>query len=152
METAVPFQPYPHAHLVRRLGALLYDSLLVAAIAMLVATLWTTIWYQSTGEAQLPEHGVWHAVYQSSMVLACFLFYGGFWIHGGQTLGMRAWKIRVQQHNGQLITWQQALRRFLGAIFSALPLGLGYWWWLVDRSRMTWHDHFSNTVVVQLPR
>jgi uncharacterized RDD family membrane protein YckC len=81
----------------------------------------------------------------------CFLFYAWFWMHGGQTLGMRTWKLRVQRLDGGPVTLWQATLRFLCAIPCWALLGLGYLWILVDRDRMAVHDRLSKTVIVRLP-
>ncbi len=80
------------------------------------------------------------------------LFFGWFWTRSGQTLGMQAWRLRVQQPDGSPISWRQALVRMGGAVLSALCLGAGYWWLLFDRERRTWHDRLSGTRVVLLPK
>jgi uncharacterized RDD family membrane protein YckC len=51
----------------------------------------------------------------------------------------------VQSSNGNRVTWQQALVRYLAALVSWLALGLGFIWSLFDRERKTWHDRLSGT-------
>ncbi len=65
---------------------------------------------------------------------------------------MQVWGIRVQNTDGSAIDLWQALLRFLIAIPSWLSLGLGYWWMLWDRHQRTWHDIYSETQVVRLPK
>jgi uncharacterized RDD family membrane protein YckC len=60
--------------------------------------------------------------------------------------------LRVQRIDGQPITIWQALLRFLVAIPSLAIAGLGFFWMLVDRKRMTLYDRFSESVVVRLPK
>ncbi|MFO1351664.1 MAG: RDD family protein [Gammaproteobacteria bacterium] len=129
------------AGLPRRLAALVYDALLVFGLLFAATALLLPFTH---GEAIRPGH----YEYTFYLVLVCFLFYGWCWTHGGQTLGMQAWKIRAQARDGTAITWTQAGARFCAAILSWLPLGLGYWWMLIDRERLTWHDRMSSTVVV----
>jgi len=76
-----------------------------------------------------------------------FLFYGWFWTHGGQTLGMMAWKTKVLTFDRQPITWKQALIRFLTANISWLFFGLGFIWQLVYKQQHTWHDRLSKTAL-----
>jgi uncharacterized RDD family membrane protein YckC len=40
----------------------------------------------------------------------------------------------------------------MAAIFSALVFGLGYWWIMFDSNKLGWHDRWSNSRVVQLPK
>lgn len=141
------------APLWRRLAAIFYDSLLLIALWMMIVFLILLISQtgnQPLGEA-IPQHGFWHLAYQLFLLLVAFLFFALFWTRGGQTAGMAAWKIKIQQTNGKPPSWRQALLRFLAAIVSWLPLGLGYWWSLFNNERLAWHDYLSGTrlVVVQ---
>ena len=88
----------------------------------------------------------------SFLFLVCFSFYAWFWLHGGQTLGMRAWRLRLQRPDGQPITLWQALLRFMAAIPSLAFAGLGLLWMLVDKDKMAIHDRISESVIVRLPK
>lgn len=68
--------------------------------------------------------------------------YGGFWVRGGQTLGLRSWRLRL---DGGPITWMHAFKHFAGAILSWPPLGLGFLWPIFDREKLAWHDRLSGT-------
>ena len=82
-------------------------------------------------------------------LLGCpFVFFGWFWTHGGQTLGMRAWRLRLLDAEGGPVTWRQSLLRVAGAYLSALALGVGYLWVLFDRAGLAWHDRLSGTRLV----
>ncbi len=156
---SVTIEP-PHlqrAGLLRRLAALGYDSLLLLAVLFIATAL------------VLPLHGgvaIRHNPFFSSYIFfTCFLFYGWFWTHGGQTLGMRAWKLRLQRDDGGTITWWQALARFLLASLWLLPLlyarkflGLDYklslligliFLFLLLLTRL--HERYSDTVLVYIP-
>lgn len=143
--TQVDFATLPHCGLLRRLGAILYDSLLLAAVLVLASGL--AVWVLG-GEASQPGN----PFMTSYFFLVSFLFYAWFWMHGGQTLGMRAWRIRVQQADGRNISPPQALLRFIVAIFSWLVFGLGFLWSLFDKEKLAWHDRFSETVLVVIPK
>ena len=132
----------PPAGLMRRLGAILYDTLLLLALLFIATALLLPL----TGGQAISRN----PLYSTYLFFICFMFYGWFWTHGGQTLGMRAWKIRIQQRDGTGISWWQALLRFLVAIVSWLALGLGFLWMLADRDKMTWYDRYSETVLVLL--
>ena len=88
-----------------------------------------------------------HPLYTAYLGMVAFLYFAWFWTHGGQTLGMRAWRIRLAGRGGEPVTWSLALLRFLGAAVSLACAGAGYLWVLVDRERMTWHDRLSATVL-----
>jgi len=132
------------ASILRRLMAMIYDTLLLFSVLLL-----------ATGLAELVTQGSLHyhnPFFRTWLFLVCFLFYAWFWTHGGQTLGMRTWRLRLQRLDGKPVTLWQALLRFLSAIPSLALLGLGMFWMLIDRNKMTWHDRFSESVIVQLPK
>ena len=124
----------------RRLAAILYDSLLLVAI-LFVAT--AAILPLNHGEAFASDN----FYYLAYLVFVSFLFYGGFWTHGGQTLGLRAWKLKVLTFEQQPLNWKQALVRYIAAIFSWAIFGLGFLWILVDKNHRGWHDHLSKTTI-----
>jgi uncharacterized RDD family membrane protein YckC len=76
-----------------------------------------------------------------------FVFYGWFWTHGGQTLGLRAWRLRVLTFEQQPISWKQAALRFCCALWSCGLFGLGLFWLLIDKNGRAWHDSCSKTAV-----
>ncbi len=131
------------ASLARRLAAIFYDALLLLAILIFATLMVLPLNY---GDAIAPNN----PVYTSYLLIVSFFFYAWFWTHGGQTLGMRAWKLRIQTLDGQTINWRHALLRFLAAIPSGALLGAGYLWMLVDKDGLTWHDRFSETMIVRL--
>ena len=75
-------QPRP-ATLFRRLAALFYDSLLLLAVWFIATALLLPF---TSGEAIRPHN----PLLSSYLLFISFFFYGWFWIHGGQTLGMSA--------------------------------------------------------------
>lgn len=133
------------AGLLRRLAAMLYDGLLLIALFMLAGFLALF----ATGGDAVPAGSFW---FQSSLVLVAMLFLCGFWLHGGQTLGLRAWRLRVESADGGPVDARQALLRFAAALLALAPAGLGLLWLLVDPERRAWHDRLSGTRVVLLPK
>jgi len=135
---------YEPAGLFRRLMAMIYDVFLLLSALMLATALALVV---TRGE--LDYH---HPLFRTYLFLTCFMFYAWFWTHGGQTLGMRAWRLRVQRLDGRPITLWQALLRFLSAIPSWAVFGLGYLWILVDKNHMAVHDRISESVIVRFPK
>ncbi|MGH8550362.1 MAG: RDD family protein [Methylococcales bacterium] len=131
----------PHPGVIRRLAAILYDT--VVLIGLLFAATACILPFHE-GEAIVPDQWLF-PVY---LVGVSFLFYGWFWTHGGQTLGMRAWKIRVISRSGGALTWPQALVRFIGAILSWSAAGIGYWWIAFSKEHNGWHDSLSGSRIV----
>lgn len=128
------------AALWRRLAALFYDGLLVLGL-----------WFVTTGLSLALNGGeavdAGNYALTSALIAVTFLFYGWFWTHGGQTLGMRAWKIKVRREDGDNMTWSNSAMRFIAASCSWGSLGLGYLWVLIDPAQRTWHDMLSKTCV-----
>jgi uncharacterized RDD family membrane protein YckC len=135
----------PRCTLLRRLAAILYDSLLLGAVLLLASLLALPLLGDEPSRAAL-------LLFRIYLVLMLFIFYAWFWTHGGQTLGMRAWRIRLQNRGGGPITLWQALLRFLVAALSWLACGLGFLWSLFDREQLTWHDRYSMSELVVLPK
>ncbi len=79
-------------------------------------------------------------------------FFIWFWTHGGQTLGMRSWQLRVERQCGQSLSYRDALVRFLVGIVSIAAAGLGLLWILIDPDKLAWHDRAAGTRVVVLPK
>ena len=134
---------YENAGFFRRLMAMIYDLFLLLSALMLATALALLI-----TRGTLDYH---HPLFRMYLFLVCFMFYAWFWTHGGQTLGMRAWGLRVQRLDGRPISLWQALLRFLSAIPSWAVFGLGYLWLLVDKDHMAVHDRISESVIVRFP-
>jgi len=149
-DPAAPEDALVPAGLLRRLGAMLYDGLLLQALLMVATALLLPL---TGGEAIAPgTHPVLAFVYRGVLLLVVVGFFGLFWTQRGQTLGMAAWRLRVQRDDGRLLTWGDTVRRLAWSVVSLLPLGLGYLWILLDPARRAWHDRLSGTRVVVLPK
>lgn len=132
--------------LLRRCGAIIYDTLLVAALLFLVTIPFIAI---RQGEAVEPGDSL---LYQVALLLVTFAFFVGFWTRKGRTLGMQSWGLQLESTDKSLPTFKQASIRFFAAILSWLPLGLGFLWQLWDRDQLTWHDRLSGTALMYYPR
>jgi uncharacterized RDD family membrane protein YckC len=120
---------------------MVYDGVLVVAVWMVATAVLLPF---TGGEAVRPGQG-WYTAY---LMALAFAYFGWFWTRGGQTLGMRSWRLRLVGTDRSRVRWGQALVRFLGACVSWLPLGAGFLWALVDPCRRTWHDRLSGTDIV----
>ncbi len=146
----------------RRLAALVYDLLVTVAIVMVVGLLCqlaTGGRLIGTGdEIAIP---LWYRPLQAVVVAAYFV---SSWRYGGQTVGMRAWHIRLCADDGTALSLQRGVRR---AIIAATPLlalalapvfdlrttlwiTLGAWalWFapaLFDARRRALHDMLAGT-------
>jgi uncharacterized RDD family membrane protein YckC len=88
----------------------------------------------------------------STIFTTGLLFYIWFWSHGGQTLGMKTWMLRLVSENGQAISKKQAATRALVAVLSWCVFGLGFLWCFIDSRKRTWHDILSSSYLVQLEK
>jgi uncharacterized RDD family membrane protein YckC len=134
------YESSPTPGFLRRLAAIIYDLLLLCAILFVATALLLPL---NAGEA-FTRQQFFYPIY---LLIISFIFYGWFWTHGGQTLGLRAWRIKVLTLDQQPISWRQALLRFTTAIVSSLFFGLGFLWILFDKKQRSWHDYLSHTAV-----
>lgn len=137
-----------------RLLALLYDLLPVLALWMLASAAFTWAFYAAGHPAR--ENIAPFSAWQLILWLLCWLLTGAYavlsWRHGGQTLGMRPWRLRVVAVDGGRPKTSALLRRYAVGTLSVLLAGLGFWWAWLDRDRLTWHDRASDTRLVRAPR
>ncbi len=149
----------PRAGFLPRLGAATYDALLafgvyalagmvgLAVIALLQHWGWITLASQTELAIALQQTPAVHGVYQLWLLLCVVSFYCYFWSRSGQTLGMKAWRLRVQHPNGQNLSPVTAVARCCWSL-----LGLGNLLLLVSSQQLALQDRLSNTEVVQLPK
>jgi uncharacterized RDD family membrane protein YckC len=126
--------------------AIIYDLLLLLALLFIATTAAMVV---NRGNAIAPGQPL-YPFYVVYLLAISFVYYGWFWTHGGQTLGMKTWKMKLQQENGEAVTWSLALVRFITAIISWSAAGLGFFWSLFHPQRRTWHDLVSKCVLLDL--
>lgn len=157
----------------RRLGAMLYDSLLVIAVLMVA----TIPFLPALGEKQalVPQDvGAVAYVYWGWEFIVLALYFGYFWASKGRTLGMQAWRICIVRIDSAQPTWVDAMARFASAWIPWLPalltmsvaehvalpvmpigialLGLGlvnYFAAYVSPDRRTLHERWLSTRIVR---
>jgi uncharacterized RDD family membrane protein YckC len=147
---AAPADSLPSAGVLRRLGAMFYDLLLVIALMMVVTAVLLPL---TGGEAITSERfGAWEYAYRALLLVIVILFFGVFWTRRGQTLGMTAWRLKIQRADGNLLSWVDVLKRLAAAAVGLCLAGFGYWWIWIDRDRLAWPDRWTGTRVVVLPK
>ncbi len=134
-----------NASLPRRLGAILYDSLLILALLFL-----GTLPFIAMRGGEPVAAG--DLGYRLTMLLIVYLFFLVFWTRYGRTLGMQSWGLRIETPDGHAPGVGQSSLRFVAALVSWLPAGLGFWWQLVDNDRLAWHDRLSGTRLRYYPK
>ncbi len=137
--------------LLRRLAAIFYDSLLLAALLVVASALITLPVGILIGEQAAKNLGD-NPLFLIWLDLIPLLFFSWFWRRGGQTVGMRAWGLKLVSRDGRPVTVGRTVLRFFAALLSWTACGLGFLWILVDPERLAWHDRLSGTRLVVLPR
>lgn len=136
------------AHLGWRLAAAIYDLFPLLAIWFVVAALLLL----ARGNTPVTPGSVAAWGELALLLLASFGYFGLSWRRGGQTLGMRAWRLRLVDRDAGVPTWSRLALRYVVAGASLAAFGLGFLWSLFDRERRSWHDLASGTRLLRLPR
>lgn len=124
--------------LLRRIAIMFYDSILLIAL-LFFASLLVAVPFNIT-----MEHP-YYPLYILYIHIVAFLFFGWCWTRGGQTLGLKTWKIRVIANSGNRVTWRQAFLRYIGSLLCWLSLGIGFLWCYTNKERRAWNDIISKT-------
>ena len=133
-----------------RLAAMLYDAFPLIGL-----------WMATAAAALLVVHGTidvahptatWRIALRAALLAVTAAYFVISWARGGQTIGMRAWRLRVVDADGHALSWPRALLRFAVACVSLGVVGLGFVWCLFDARKRAWHDLAARSVVVQMSR
>lgn len=152
----------------RRLACFLYEGVLLFGVLMIAGYLFSSLTQQRN--AMVGRHGL-----QAFLFVVLAIYFVWFWSHGGQTVAMKAWHIRVVDSNGASLTEKRALLRYALSWLWFAPALLMLWLWGVHASgtvfgvltagvfayaalamlqpqRQFWHDVVSGSrLVTQLP-
>lgn len=128
-----PLAQLPYAALKPRLFSMLYEAMLLFGVLFIAAWLFSTLLQQ--------RHALYLRHAQEAwlfLVLAAYFIW--FWSHGGQTLAMKTWHIRLVAANGRKVGPVRAAARFLLA-----------WMWFVPGLAAAWLVHAQNWMLVVIP-
>ena len=140
----------PPASLWLRLAAAIYDLFPLLALWMLTAAL---VLFAAHGDIDVAHPPLaYRTALRAALVAVTAAYFVISWARGGQTIGMRAWRLRVTDADASRLPWPRALLRFAVAIVSFGALGLGFLWCLVDSDRRAWHDIAARSLLVRLPK
>jgi uncharacterized RDD family membrane protein YckC len=134
----------------RRLAALLYDSLLLAALLVVFTS--GAVFLNGRAAVEPETAGAWVYLYRAGLIGVIAVYYLLNWTRSGQTLGMRAWHLRAVSDSGMPMSLYAAVLRFLLGALAWAPAGLGVLWLYIDPEHLALHDRFSKTRVVRLQR
>lgn len=148
---------FPRAGFFRRLGAMVYDLMLAAAVWILAGVVSFALFAVLVNAGLIDRGGHEHVIdvmnanplYRNlnfAWILLCVaMFYVVFWSRGGQTLGMRAWRLKVQHPNGQNLSFIAAAARLVWSLF-----GLGNLFVLINPDKLALQDKMTRSEVVVL--
>jgi|TARA_B110000091_G_scaffold179328_1_gene195500 uncharacterized RDD family membrane protein YckC len=149
---------FPRAGFIRRFGSWVYDVLLAFAVYMVAGAIAFLLFNILIKFGVISMAGFEHAIdlKRSSLLYRILVdgfgifwiafFFVWFWSRSGQTLGMKAWRLRVQNQDGTRISKTTAIARLLPTLF-----GLGNFTVLFDqKNKLSLQDRVTNTEVVVL--
>jgi uncharacterized RDD family membrane protein YckC len=131
-------------HLIKRYLAVIYEALLMLALALAL----TAAYLMLVGDA---SQGWQRLGLQALLWLAMGAYFVRCWVVTGQTLASQTWKLKVVDQHGQLLSFQQAVLRYVLAGLLLLPAGLTLWWALLDREQQFLHDRLLGSRIRELP-
>ena len=146
--SAAPAPASRPAPLWRRLAALLYDIFPLIGLWMITAF----VCLFAAGRHYDPAHPQWgfRLGLQLALLAVTVAYFLISWVRIGQTIGMRAWKLKLLRENGGKVGVPMALARFFLALLSLAIAGIGFWSALFDARKRTLHDRVCGTVMVRL--
>jgi uncharacterized RDD family membrane protein YckC len=134
----------------RRLAALLYDSVLLAALLVVFTS--GAVFLNHRRAIEPATAGAWVYLYRAGLIGVIAGYYLLNWTRSGQTLGMRAWHLRAVTAAGKPLSLKAAALRFVCGVLAWAPAALGVLWLYFDPEHLALHDRLSNTRVVHLER
>ena len=133
---------FESAGLVRRLAAILYDSLLIIAIWLITTLLLVALINEGNPlQGPLFQLGLY---FEACLFL--FLLLEVAWTDPWDT----SLENQISEPKSASIELARMFSRLFFALVSISMLGLGFIWMLFDPERLTWHDRASGTRVILL--
>jgi uncharacterized RDD family membrane protein YckC len=113
-------------------------SMVLLAVALFLSILWLADVRPVFDSITLPFYAL--------AIGVTFGFYQLMWaLAGMDSVGLRWAGLRLVTFEGDLPDRERRLWRLIALTISAVPLGMGLLWALVDEERLAWHDHMSKT-------
>lgn len=125
----------------KRLAAAFYDSLCLFSLFFLATLI---LMFFTNGES-VSSNNIAFDIY---LALITYLYFTWHWVNGGQTLGMRAWRIKLKTQGLNPVSWSDATQRFVLSLLSLICFGLGFAWAFFDDEKLTFHDRYSRTLLL----
>src|SRR3546814_276046 len=122
----------------------------------MLASLCFTLGYTIAGHHDVHDNIAPLSGLQWLLWITCWLLSGLYavvsWRRGGQTLGMRPWRLAVVGADGSVPSWRAPCVRYAVGAVSLLAAGLGFWWAWVDRDSLAWPARASGTRMLRQPK
>ena len=129
-------------NLFRRLASIFYDGVLVVAIVII-----TSLPFYSFN---VEESFLLKLTMQLYFYLIIQYFFVWFWVNSTATLGMKSWKIKIVDINGNNISYKKAIVRFNASILSISIFGLGFLISLFRKDKKCLHDIIFRTQLIKI--
>ena len=126
----------------RRIASMAYESLLLLGV-LSISFMLPHLAIGMAFDTVLPG---WALIGHVFLVLGAYFLW--YWHHGGQTLAMQTWKIRLSTPSGAQPSLSRLTLRDVLAGPCVLYLGAGLFWALFDRDRQFLHDRLAGTRMV----
>ena len=124
------------------MAIIVYDFVIVISLLMLAT--WLAMLAGFGGRTAMKDPA--YTIY----LLAIWFFYLTWcWHKGGMTVGMRAWRVKIEDESGNRPGWGKSTIRFLASLLSAAAVGIGFAWALFDSRKRTWHDILSGSRLIR---
>jgi len=123
---------------------MLYEGMLLFAVAF--ASTW--LFYFASGA--VPASGWLRHALRLYLLVVFAAYFLWCWRRGGQTLAMKAWRIRLVVPGHERVPSGKALLRFVLAA-ALVPTGISLLWALFDAQGQFLHDRLAGTRLVLVP-
>lgn len=135
--------PRDRAGIARRLLAMTYETLLLASVVA-VTLVFPHLLLGTFAHRLATPPLLW-----AHLFVVLLIYCVGFWSHGGQTLAMKTWRLRLVTLSGAPVRPTQALLRYLLCWPSLFLAGVGLLWALIDRDHQFLHDRLAGTQLIR---
>jgi uncharacterized RDD family membrane protein YckC len=154
-------QPIVAPRLRRRLASMVYEGILLFGVAFIAAYLFLAL-----TQSKHPIPSPMRQVFQGYMFVATGVYFVWCWRHGGQTLPMKTWKMRLVDRSGGIVSLARAWWRYTLIWAGLMPALVLYWvgfkwglvllplplaWALLDPQHQFLHDRLARTSIVAAP-
>ena len=161
----ISFDPPPP--LGRRYLCMIYEAMLLFGVTFVAGYLFDTLTQSRSALMFRQARELW-------LFVVLGIYFAGFWMHGGQTLAMKTWRIRLVEADGRPLSLKHAAARYLlcwmfllptlgllgavgfrgneiaGSLLLALAFLLPPLWMKLDRDGQFIHDRILGTRLVSV--